>query len=106
MPAVVAPATSVVVASICLAPAADETTRVDIAGFAFCPAVLTVAVGTDVTWTNADLSPHTVTFDGPDGADSNLLSQNQTWSLHFERAGTYRYYCRLHTGMTGTIVVG
>jgi plastocyanin len=106
VPAVVAPATSTVARSACPASAADGTTHVDIAGFAFCPAVVTVGVGTEVTWANTDLSPHTVTFDGPDDrSDSDVLSQGQSWSRIFDRAGTYQYSCRLHAGMTGTVVV-
>jgi plastocyanin len=106
VPALVAPGTSIVAASACPAPAGDATSRADIAGFAFCPAVLTVGVGSEVTWANTDVSPHTVTFDGPDnGADSDVLSHGQSWSRRFEQPGTYPYYCRLHAGMTGTIVV-
>lgn len=104
VPAVIAPATSTVAASACSG--LDGATRVDIAGFAFCPALVTVGVGTEVVWANTDLSPHTVTFDGlGDRSDSGLLSQGQTWSRSFDHAGTYQYSCRLHPGMAGTIVV-
>jgi plastocyanin len=47
-----------------------------------------------------------VTYDGPDGpVDSGSMVQGQSWSTRFGQAGTYRYYCRFHPGMTGTIVV-
>lgn len=83
-----------------------EPVAVNIAGFAYCPANVTVAAGVEVVWTNADLAPHTVTYDGPEGlVDSGTMVQGQTWSTRFDQPGTYRYYCRFHPGMTGTIFV-
>lgn len=101
-----APVTSVALSSSC--PREDTAgPRLDIAGFGFCPATRTVAIGTEVTWTNADLAAHTVTYDGPDGpVDSGSMAQGQSWSTRFVHAGTYQYYCRFHPGMAGTIVVG
>ena len=79
---------------------------VDISGFAYCPPSLTVAVGVEVAWTNADVAPHTVTYDGPDGrVDSGSMAQGQAWATRFSLPGTYQYFCRFHPGMTGTIVV-
>jgi plastocyanin len=80
---------------------------VDISGFAYCPANLPVTAGAEVAWTNADFAPHTVTFDGPGGqVDSGSMAQGQRWATRFRQPGTYEYYCRLHPGMAGTIVVG
>ena len=80
--------------------------NLEIVGFAYCPATRTVAVGAEVVWTNADLAPHTVTYEGPDGpVDSGSMAEGQAWSTRFTHAGTYRYYCRFHAGMEGTIVV-
>ncbi|OBI03267.1 plastocyanin/azurin family copper-binding protein, partial [Mycobacterium scrofulaceum] len=43
------------------APAAPVSgNQVNIDGFAFAPATLTVTAGTTVTWTNRDEEPHTV----------------------------------------------
>ena len=56
VPAVVAPATSAIAASGCRE-RADQPAQVDIAGFAFCLAVLAVAPGSEVVWVNADLRP-------------------------------------------------
>lgn len=79
---------------------------VDISGFAYCPPTLTVAAGVDLAWRNADLAPHTVTYDGPGGQqDSGSMAQGQVWATRFGVPGTYQYYCRFHPGMTGTIVV-
>ncbi len=37
-------------------------TKVTITNFAFSPAILTIRVGTKVTWTNEDVVAHTVSF--------------------------------------------
>lgn len=101
-----APVTRPALTSSCPEAGTAEPRRVDIAGFAYCPATPTVPVGTEVVWTNADLAPHTVTYDGPEGpVDSGSMVQGQSWSTRFGHAGTYRYYCRFHPGMEGTIVV-
>lgn len=87
-------------------PRSQIETIVDIAGFAFCPGTLAVGPGIEVVWTNSDFAPHTVTYDGPDGpVDSGSMAQGQAWSTRFSQPGAYRYYCRFHPGMTGTIVV-
>jgi plastocyanin len=77
---------------------------VAIAGFAFVPADISVSAGTTVTWTNNDSAPHTVTLD--DGsADSGNMAQGSTFSLAFDTAGTFAYYCAIHASMTGTVTV-
>lgn len=94
------------VVSSCPARSTAAPQALDIAGFAFCPKDLTVAVGAEVRWTNADLAPHTVTYDGPEGrVDSGSLAQGQVWVTRFGLPGIYPYYCHFHPGMTGTIVV-
>lgn len=87
-------------------PADDE---VWIEGYAFTPAIRTIATGTTITWTNRDSYAHTVTSGTPGAPDSIFdsgnLGHNATFSFTFDSAGTYNYYCRYHTGMTGTITV-
>ena len=101
-----APVRPVELTSSCPIRTTAEPVVLDIAGFAYCPATVTVAAGTEVAWTNADLAPHTVTYDGPRGpVDSGSMVQGQTWSTRFVQPGAYRYYCRFHPGMTGTILV-
>jgi plastocyanin len=78
---------------------------VSIANFAFDPAELDVATGTEVTWTNDDQAPHTVTADG--GAfDSGTLEPGDTFSVAVEGNGPVTYACMIHPEMTGTILVG
>jgi plastocyanin len=78
---------------------------VSIAGFAFAPQAITVRVGTRVTWTN--LQPaidHTVTAD--DGSfGSAPLATGSAFSHVFTLTGTYAYHCRIHTDMTGKVIV-
>jgi plastocyanin len=85
-----------------LALAADHA--VDIAGFAFSPQSITVAIGDTVTWTNADVQGHTATAD--DGSfDTGTIAGNSSKSATFDTAGTFAYHCRIHPAMTATIVV-
>jgi plastocyanin len=82
-------------------PGANE---VFIQGMAFTPASLTVAAGTTVKWTNMDQVTHTVTST-TNVFNSGNLSANGTFSFTFSTPGTYSYYCKIHTYMTGTVTV-
>ncbi len=87
-----------------------ETVTVDIANFAFVPAELVISAGTEVVFTNSDSAPHTVTA-GSDGEpmpelfDSGLMEQGDTFSVVFDEAGEFGYFCDRHPPMTGTVVV-
>ncbi|MCU7724951.1 cupredoxin family copper-binding protein [Actinoplanes sp. KI2] len=86
------------------APVAGD--RVAIKNFAFAPAVLTVPVGTTVTWTNQDSDAHTVTSSGSGGPlNSKALGTNDTFSHTFTKAGTFTYLCSIHPFMTATVTV-
>lgn len=86
------------------AQAGGTGTAVSIANFTFQPAMLTVPVGTTVTWTNNDSTGHTVVAD--DGSfRSDTIAPGATFSHTFTTAGTFSYFCSLHTSMTGTVVV-
>ena len=82
--------------------AANAEVKID--NFSFAPGTLTVAVGTTVTWTNRDDIPHTVV--STDGVfKSKVRDTDEKFSFTFSTAGTYPYYCSVHTKMTGKIVV-
>ncbi len=82
------------------------TTEVKIDNFSFGPAMLTVAAGTTVTWTNRDDIPHTVvSADDPKVFKSKVLDTDEKFSYTFAKAGTYSYYCSIHPKMTGKVVV-
>ena len=86
-------------------PAASPTVAaVAIRDFAFEPALIEVATGTTVTWTNLGAAPHTAT--APDGAfDTGLLEAGAAASATFDTPGTHAYACQFHPEMTGTVVV-
>ena len=73
-------------------------------GSSFSPGTINVTVGTTVTWTNRDGIAHTVTSD-TGVFDSGTLNNNGVYSYTFNTAGTFPYFCVLHPGMTGSVVV-
>ncbi len=78
--------------------------QVNIDGFAFAPATLTVSAGTTVTWTNRDEEPHTVA--ASDGSfHSPGMGTGATFSHIFSTAGRFDYICSIHPMMHGTVVV-
>ena len=84
--------------------AKPPTVEVKIDNFRFGPALLMVAPGTKVTWTNRDDVPHNVVADDKT-FQSKALDTDETFSYTFDKAGTYPYFCSLHPHMTGRIVV-
>lgn len=67
--------------------------------------VLSVAVGTTVTWTNEDNTMHTVT--AVDGSfDSGFFEGGETWSHTFDEPGEFEYFCLPHPWMRARVVVG
>lgn len=85
--------------------ASAANASVNISGFAFVPASVTVSVGDTVTWTNSDTAPHTATSDTAGVFGSPTLNQGGTFSHTFTTAGTFAYHCNIHPSMTGTVVV-
>ena len=79
-----------------------------IKGFAFAPVTLEVAKGTVVTWTNSDSTPHTVTSGAnrtKDGKFDKQLSGGAEDTFTFDTAGTFEYFCSLHSSMNAKVVV-
>lgn len=75
-----------------------------IQNMAFNPSSITVTAGTTITWVNKDPITHTVTSDN--GIfDSGNVSSGSSWPYTFPAAGTYTYHCKIHTYMTGSVVV-
>ena len=84
---------------------ATQAAAVEISGFAFHPATVTVQAGAKVTWTNSDKAPHTATGVGGTSFDTGTLERGQSGTVTLAEPGTYRYFCRFHPFMRGTIVV-
>jgi plastocyanin len=81
-------------------------TPVAITNFAFEPQELQVAPGTKVKWTNKDSATHSVQdlseLNRPISPD---LLAGYSFSITYEKPGTYPYNCGRHSYMTGTVKV-
>lgn len=96
---------------------ADVKLGSDSGGLVFVPDKVSIKAGEKVTWTNNAGFPHNIVFDEdnvPDGVNADSLSREdylnapgETYSVTFDKAGTYGYYCEPHrgAGMQGTVVV-
>ena len=86
------------------AQSSSGSAEVVMSGFKFQPAELTVKMGTKVTFTNNDSAGHDVV--ASDGSfKSDTLSKGQTFSMVFDKEGTFSYVCTFHPGMEGKIIV-
>lgn len=97
---------------------AAKTFAVRIADFAFAPGKLSIGLGDVVkwSWTGAD-NNHSVTgnvgqseqFESHPGLKIPEVTKapaGGTFSHTFTHKGTFRYFCRVHPGMTGEVSVG
>lgn len=114
-------AATLLVAAATISPVLAATISVSIVDRLFEPAEIVVAQGDTVTWTvtKANGEPHTVTSGTPEAADKGAVFDSQkddadlaklkdvggTYSVTFDRTGTYAYFCAIHAGMTGKVVV-
>ena len=82
-----------------------STAGVATSNSSFNPALVDIAVGGTVTWTFATTS-HNVNFNAATGAPANIeTTQNASVARSFPTAGSFSYFCNIHEGMTGTVVV-
>jgi plastocyanin len=72
--------------------------------FKYEPPMLTVPVGTTVTWINHDEEPHTITSETGAFRSAGLV-HDDTFVQTFTKPGTYQYSCAIHPYMKGTLVV-
>lgn len=89
----------------------------------FTPTPLNIAPNTKVTWTSNSTTGHTVTecigssdstycpnkdasalSPAFDSGLSSLINNGQSYSYTFKTAGTYYYYCQIHSWMHGQVV--
>jgi plastocyanin len=80
-------------------------TQVKMQNIAFSPAKLTVKLGTTVTWTNEDTAAHNVVADSGATFRSKDFRLGQTYKFTPTKAGTIKYECTLHPGMSGELDV-
>lgn len=79
--------------------------KIDIEDFAFKPKNATASMGTAITWTQKDGSPHTVTAKDKSFDSGELTEVGKSFSHTFSTAGTFDYVCTIHQSMTGTVTV-
>ena len=72
---------------------------------AFDPKAVTVKVGQKITWTNDDSTDHNVTADSGADFKSDNLGKDGTFEFTPDKAGTIKYECTIHPGMTATLTV-
>ena len=99
--------TALLVLSSCLlssAALAQMNNSVTIKDFAFQPNILTVPVGTTVTWANNDPVQHEVISDNGT-FDSGMMMPSDQFTHTFSQPGNYSYYCKIHSYMFGLIQV-
>ncbi len=129
------PATALAVAAVALAacgsgssygnaasPAATRATSTSAAGSAvvvravegagdpntawkFVPAVVTVPLGSTVTFTNSASVQHTATADGG-SFDTGAIDPGASKQVRFSTAGAFAFHCSFHPWMKGTAIVG
>ena len=90
-------------------PAASSSSGGDVAikmaNIAFDPKDVTVKVGQKITWTNDDSTDHNVTADSGADFKSDDFGKDGTFEFTPDKAGTIKYECTIHPGMTATITV-
>ena len=80
------------------------TTEVTMAkSYRFDPQTIQIKAGQTVTWTNDDNFTHTVRVDG---REDHTVDRGESFSITFDKAGTYHYVCTLHIqNMDGEVIV-
>ncbi|MFZ4706450.1 MAG: cupredoxin domain-containing protein [Bacteroidales bacterium] len=65
---------------------------------------IAVSAGSTVIWTNMEKSSYSVDSDN-NLFKSDNIETGKSFCYTFSTIGTYKYHCKLHPGMTGTIIV-
>ena len=81
-----------------------QMANVVISNDAFYPSSLIISKGTTVVWTNEDSTEHTIDSD-VGHVDSDEMPKGGTYSVIFNRSGTYTYHSGAHLSMKGKIIV-
>ena len=80
--------------------------HVDLEELCFVQTVLRVKSGQPVTWTNHDSTGHTVTGVGGSWGSYDTILSGKAVTYSFSKAGIFPYFCLIHPGMVGAVVVG
>ncbi len=75
----------------------------------YIPSSIVVESGKQITWVNEDSAFHSVTsgfYDAPTNLfDSGHLDPFESYTLAFDKKGTFDYFCTLHPWMMGQVIV-
>lgn len=78
---------------------------IEIKGSRFNPASLTVKARENVSVKNSDIMGHSLTADGA-SFDTGVISQGKSATFMApDKSGTYKFHCKVHPSMTGTLIV-
>jgi len=80
--------------------------EVEVSGFCYEPTVLRIDAGQSVGWTNRDAEPHTISGVNAAWGNYTQFGQGESISFSFPSDGVFPYFCALHPGMIGAVVVG
>jgi plastocyanin len=80
-----------------------KTLFVSIAQMKFTPAELHVNSGDTVVWENKDIVDHNVMEETSKEWNSGVISKGQTWKMTVTK--NTNYFCSVHPGMKGKLVV-
>ena len=83
-----------------------RTTAVDLTNNCFEPTVVRIDSGDEITWTNSDEVPHTVTGAAASFGGYDEVAPGGTVSVAFADSGVFPYFCVIHPSMVGAVVVG
>lgn len=85
-------------------PKSGEQANIVVQDDLFEPTEVTVRVNETVVWRQEGVREHNVTaVDGTWGSGPLLLGS--VYTMKFSRPGTYLFYCTIHTGMRGAVLV-
>lgn len=94
------------------APAAEapaDAVVINIAKMKYEQPEVTIKAGQTVTWINLEAMPHNVAFKagmiGDAKLDGAMMKKDQSYSITFNEAGTYDYFCTPHPFMKGKVIV-
>ena len=72
-------------------------------GREFRPGIITVPVGTKVTWVSKELEGHTVTSNT--GLFNGVIASFGSFSYTFTERGSFEYHCEIRSEMSGVVIV-
>ena len=84
---------------------ASDAVVIKMANIKFDPANTTAKVGQAVCWENQDTVDHDAVAQSGASFKSDLFHKGQTFTTTLDQAGTVKYVCTIHPGMTGQIEV-